>query len=187
VEVTTFWSLPAGTSEWQIPKASNGVVFGPERDTIVIGEPGTVEKAGADSVLAWWERGQKEASHSVPLEWFVGRMATSADHARLATSDAEMARVWDVRTGHELRQMAYSGWLTAVAISPDGRYLASTGRDVDLDTLIEVTEIWPDDLVAALCARLHRNLTHNEWREYLGESEPYRKTCPDVTEEPSEP
>jgi len=186
-ETTVFWTLPAGTREWQIPKASNGVVFGPEQSTIVIGEPGTVEKEGTDSKLTWWERGQQEASHSASLEWFVGRMATSADHARLVTSDAEMARVWDARTGHELRQMAYLGWLTAVAISPDGRYFASTGRDIDLNTLIEVTEVWPDDPVAASCARVHRNLTPDEWREYVGESEGYRKTCPGLTEEQSEP
>lgn len=33
-----------------------------------------------------------------------------------------------------------------------------------------------DDLQAEACRRLTRNLTEDEWRQYLGD-EPYRKTC----------
>jgi hypothetical protein len=36
-----------------------------------------------------------------------------------------------------------------------------------------------DDLMAAACARLSRNLTLEEWREHLGD-EPYRPTCPEL-------
>jgi hypothetical protein len=37
--------------------------------------------------------------------------------------------------------------------------------------------LWrPKDLIADVCARLPRNLTAEEWKQYLGE-EPYRKTC----------
>jgi hypothetical protein len=34
-----------------------------------------------------------------------------------------------------------------------------------------------EDLIAEACARLDRNLTDAEWRQYLSD-EPYRKTCP---------
>ncbi|MEL7357273.1 MAG: hypothetical protein AAFN40_11985 [Cyanobacteria bacterium J06560_6] len=30
------------------------------------------------------------------------------------------------------------------------------------------------------CDHLTRNLTLREWRRYLGDSEPYRKTCPNL-------
>jgi hypothetical protein len=55
-----------------------------------------------------------------------------------------------------------------LAFSPDGKYLV-TGNKAWL--------LWPDDLVAEACARLTRNLSPEEWRQYLGD-EPYRKTCP---------
>lgn len=37
--------------------------------------------------------------------------------------------------------------------------------------------LWGEDLIADACARLTRNLTDKEWRQYMGEDEPYRKTC----------
>jgi hypothetical protein len=53
-----------------------------------------------------------------------------------------------------------------------GRYLVtSDGSDVLVWTLTR------DDLIAAACRRLTRNLTPEEWREYVGD-QPYRKSCP---------
>jgi hypothetical protein len=37
----------------------------------------------------------------------------------------------------------------------------------------------PEDLIAEACSRLTRNLTHAEWRQYIGEEE-YRPTCPNL-------
>jgi hypothetical protein len=34
-------------------------------------------------------------------------------------------------------------------------------------------------VLAATCARLTRNLTDSEWKEYVG-GEPYQKTCPNL-------
>jgi hypothetical protein len=35
------------------------------------------------------------------------------------------------------------------------------------------------DLIELACLRLTRNLTQEEWKQYLP-GEPYRKTCPDL-------
>ncbi|MGF1537411.1 MAG: hypothetical protein ACFB4J_13150 [Elainellaceae cyanobacterium] len=37
----------------------------------------------------------------------------------------------------------------------------------------------PNDLIAEACRRLTRNLTLQEWRQYLGD-EPYQATCPSL-------
>ena len=175
LEQTAAWELPAGTRAWEISMASNdaaGVVFAPDDRELVF--------AGVDGSLAWWDLDQHVRHRSLSLGSFVVGMAASADRARIATNALEMASVWDVRTGKELRQMAYAGWLTAVVISADGQWLASSGRDGTGTTSIEVTEVWPADPAAAACAKVQRNLTHEEWREYIGESTPYRETCPGV-------
>ena len=36
-----------------------------------------------------------------------------------------------------------------------------------------------EDLIAETCVRLTRNLTAEEWKQYLADI-PYRKTCPDL-------
>jgi WD40 repeat protein len=175
LEATAFWDVQTGARVWEIPMASNdsaGVVFGPEGHTLVIG--------GVDGSLGWWDLERRAESYSIALGDFVIGIAASADRERIVTNAGDLARAWDVRTGQELRQMPYAGWLTAVAISADGRYLASAGRDTESSTAIEVTEIWPEDPVAAACKKVQRNLTRSEWRQYIGDSEPYQPSCPGI-------
>jgi hypothetical protein len=168
---TLLWDLRAGARVRELPVASNdaaGVLFGDD-GRIVIG--------GTDGKLTWWDAAADAPLREVALDGFVIALAASADGARFATNVTEIARVFETATGRELRQMPYSNWLTAVALSADGRWLASAGQDGDNGFVIEVTEVRPDDPVAAACARVRRNLTRAEWREYFGESRPYRETC----------
>jgi hypothetical protein len=40
--------------------------------------------------------------------------------------------------------------------------------------------LWqPEDLIADACTRLPRNLTQEEWQQYVG-AEPCRPTCPNL-------
>jgi WD40 repeat protein len=151
-----------------------GVVFAPDDRTLVV--------ADVDGSLAWWDQDRHVEDRSRSLGALVIGMAASADRTRIATNTSDIAQVWDARTGRELRQMPYTRWSMAVAISADGRWLASTGRDVYQATVIEVSEVWPADPVTAACKRVERNLTREEWREYMGESTPWRETCPGLGE-----
>jgi hypothetical protein len=40
---------------------------------------------------------------------------------------------------------------------------------------------WRQDLIDLACSRLTRNLTKEEWKQYLPD-EVYRKTCPNLPE-----
>jgi WD40 repeat protein len=73
------------------------------------------------------------------------------------------------------------GQIGKVVLSPDGQYLAF----VEEDNSVRVWRWQPADLVAEACERLPRNLTREEWAQYMGDYEPYRPTCPGLETPPS--
>lgn len=83
-------------------------------------------------------------------------------------------RMWDVPTGRQLGQ-SFTGhrdvaWV--LSFSPDGKTLASGGRDGSII-------IWDIDLeswITRACDIANRNFTLAEWQLYLGKEE-YHETC----------
>ena len=100
-------------------------------------------------------------------------VAFSVDGNLLATaSEDNTARVWNAVTGHELARIPHARRVNAVTFSPDGTQLATGSDD-------HTVRVWPwraNDLIQIGCSVLSRNLTQNEWQEYLGD-EPYQRTC----------
>jgi WD40 repeat protein len=100
----------------------------------------------------------------------------SGDGRWLATASKDHnARVWEPASGQEIARLEHPREVPKVLFSPDGSRLATSCQD-------DQVRLWHwrlDDLMAVACARLARNFTREEWREYLGD-EPYRPTCPDL-------
>jgi WD40 repeat protein len=92
----------------------------------------------------------------------------------LATGFGNKAQIWEVTTGKEVARREHGrGYLWDVTFSPDGKYLATASTDT-------TSGLWlwrPEDLINEACARLPRNLTPTEWRQYVGEDVPYHATC----------
>jgi len=81
----------------------------------------------------------------------------------------------NVKTGWTTTISGYPYELKAFDFSLNGIYLYTFNVD---DTLR--LSLWrSQDLINVACSRLTRNLTENEWLNYVG-NEPYRKTCPDL-------
>ena len=71
--------------------------------------------------------------------------------------------------------MLHGASVNVVAFSPDGKMIVSGGDD-------GIARVWywyPENLIDLACTRLTRNLTREEWKQYLGD-EPYRATCPNL-------
>ena len=64
---------------------------------------------------------------------------------------------------------------TSVAFSRDGSLLA-TGSGVGEVTLWLTTR----GLAERVCERVWRNLSHDEWKHFIGEDIPYEATCPNL-------
>jgi hypothetical protein len=107
-------------------------------------------------------------------------IAISPDHHWLVTGSWDWtARLYDltardpaatpiVLRGHE-------GQIQAVAISPDNHWLVTGAGD-------GTARLWNlrlDELVDLACRTVGRNLTREEWQQYMG-NQPYQKTCPNL-------
>jgi hypothetical protein len=107
----------------------------------------------------------------------------SPDGARLATgSEGGTVRVFELSSGAEVARINHDGPVVVVAFGPDGRDIVSAAQDGGRSPVfsrrvsVQRHALSPEVLTREACARLTRNLSAEEWREYLG-AEPYRDTC----------
>ena len=97
--------------------------------------------------------------------------------------DTGVTRVWDVATGREVTQVTHnekyrSGRRTnTVTFNSDSRLVTA-----DAGIWVRNWLLKSEDLIADGCTRLPRNLTREEWQQYVGE-ETYRSTCSNLPPE----
>jgi WD40 repeat protein/transcriptional regulator with XRE-family HTH domain/energy-coupling factor transporter ATP-binding protein EcfA2 len=143
---------------------------------LAIDPSGRYLAVGDDQTASIWELSSARRILYLPHETAVNGVAFSPDGRYLATAARNgIARLWDVATGEQLAAMAHDKPLNGLAFSPDGRYLATASNDHTVRLWVPILQ----DPVAAACGRVTRNLSPEEWRQYLRD-EPYGKTCPDL-------
>jgi WD40 repeat protein/serine/threonine protein kinase/Flp pilus assembly protein TadD len=89
--------------------------------------------AGLDGTVRVWNARHAPDAWTLEGASGIGRFAYSAKAGRLAAQASSGIAVWDARTGRERAQLKTglprsNSWLP-VALSPDGRYVVSTGED----------------------------------------------------------
>jgi WD40 repeat protein len=101
--------------------------------------------------------------------------AFSADSAYLITGSQDgTSRIWTVPGGQEVARLNNPDNNVEVLFSPGGKYAISASQS-------HIARVWfllIDDPLAEACRRIDRNLSVEDWRQYVGD-EPYRKTCPE--------
>ena len=108
----------------------------------------------------------------------VARMFFSPDGQTLATVTAfsNLLRLWDVASGRLLDQPARIeeslNWVTA-AFSPKGTHLVTVQKDA-----IALRDLIPENWIKAICHTVNRNLTMEEWKDYVASGN-YQAPCPE--------
>ncbi|WP_089934331.1 nSTAND1 domain-containing NTPase [Candidatus Entotheonella palauensis] len=136
----------------------------------------TLATADSDGVVQLWELASGQISTRFAHDAAISMMAFNAAGDRLATASRDgTARVWDMEMGQELVRVMHDEHkpVNAVAFSPGVEHLVTASDD----GTVRVWRWRTQELIDAACVRLTRNLTRQEWRQYLG-TEPYRPSCP---------
>jgi WD40 repeat protein len=102
----------------------------------------------------------------------VTSLSFSSHGDSIVTGSYDAARIWNRRTGEPTLVLTQPQPVNAVSFSPNDQSLMLAGSD----GWVRVFPLSREDLLTQLCARLTRNLTVVEWREYLHDA-PYSKSC----------
>ncbi len=143
------------------------VAFSPDGNILAAG-------SRAGSVVLWDVADRKEVGE-LKHKGAVRNVVFSPDGRMLASaSDDRTAVLWDVETDRPLARLISDRQqsVRTVAFSPDGEILASGSSEVAF------WNISFEEMRAGASKLAARNLTHEEWKRFLG-NEPYRLTSPD--------
>lgn len=99
----------------------------------------------------------------------VNAVAVSPDGKLILTASSDKtARLWDAATGEQLSVLrGHTDGLTGAAFSPDGKFVATSSSD----RTVRITLTAIGDIFALAQTRATRQLTCDEWRIYLQESD----------------
>lgn len=187
------WDTATGTQRWQmkLEHPVNSLLFSPDGHSLAAGGTGGQEGTIA-GMLYVFEATKAKEMYRIPHEWPVTRVAFNTSGNLLASATSEntytsgqrgwRARIFEAKTGTEVARMDQSHPVLDIQFSWDDRWLLTAGRD-------NTAARWAwqsTDLIELACERLTRNLSDDEWQEYLGD-EVYRDTCPDLSRPESLP
>jgi WD40 repeat protein len=120
-QTVRLWEVATGKLLWEMPpNTGQKLAFSPDGKTLA-----TSGRYSRD--IAIWDLQRREVIRRLPQS--ARSMQFSEDGAVLAAAGTDaIVRLWDPRTGAVLKEFkGHEGALYAVAISPDGRLLASGG------------------------------------------------------------
>jgi WD40 repeat protein/energy-coupling factor transporter ATP-binding protein EcfA2 len=166
-----------GGDKYRLPGVDTltALAFGP-RDTLAWGTEG-----GTVGLWSLRDRRQIDVSMEDKAGYAITTLAVSPNGETLAANSYSSKNassrlvLWDLHTHRRLGDalVGHIDKVTSLAFSPDSTRLASGGAD-------RYIILWDgrlSSLRARACAIANRNLTPDEWKQYMGDDVPYSKTC----------
>jgi WD40 repeat protein len=135
----------------------------------------TLATAGIDQKVILWDVAERARVTSLADSTGPAHaVAFSPDGRILATANSNKSVVlWDISRRSPLATLTgHTRQVRSLAFSPDGRTLATGGDDQS----VMLWNIDPERTAAELCRTAGRNLTTQEWRQFMPGTA-YRRTC----------
>ncbi|MGD1704598.1 eIF2A-related protein [Dapis sp. BLCC M229] len=138
----------------------------------------TLATASADNTARLWNAKTGKQLATLLHQGTVRAVAFSRNGKTIATASADnTARLWDTNTGKQLATFNHQREVRAVAFNHNGKTLATASND----NTVRIHWVRPKDLIAEACRRLGRNLTAQEWQQYINSSlDTYQRTCDEL-------
>jgi WD40 repeat protein len=174
-----------GTRIWEIarPEESKLLRHKAEVTAVAFSQDGKyLATAASDRTIILWELPNGRQKWRIANSDVVSTIIFSYDKRYLAAASGRTIRVWQATAGKEVKEVSrlnHNENVSDLAFVRDSQYLATATPGA-----IRVSLWRPADLEKEACARLGRNLTFEEWQQYLA-GEPYRKTCSNLPIHPS--
>ena len=158
-------------------KGVESIAFSPDGSRTIYGMD-----ADPDYSLHIWDISNKQSVGS-PLNGHsdaVTSIAFSPDGSHVVSGSREKKlRIWDAKTGQQIGPAIESGNETvwSIAVSPDGKHFVDGGNPTIM--IFPISSGWIDEL----CAKLERNPSLEEWKEWIDPNIPYTKAtvpCPSL-------
>lgn len=110
----------------------------------------------------------------------VASVTFSHDSHWLATGATDgFVRIFDLQTGRQVAQINnYLRGIRVVRFSEDDRFIATVALGPELVSVRRYM-VTPEQMTDDACSRLSRNLTREEWSQYIPD-EPQQKTCKEL-------
>ncbi|MBI3410724.1 MAG: sigma-70 family RNA polymerase sigma factor [Planctomycetes bacterium] len=119
------WDPETGAAKGELPRVAARDRMG-QRPNLACSHDGKMlATSSTGQPITIWDFADRKALHRLPITW-ASRLAFSPDDKTLAVSEPSAISLWDVVSGKELfPNEGHAGEVNAVAVSPDGRFVAS--------------------------------------------------------------
>jgi energy-coupling factor transporter ATP-binding protein EcfA2 len=175
-------SAGGGVLVWDLRQSSAPPrLLGKDQDvrSLALRRDGGLLAAGTASgaILLWDPRAASPPSSLAGHTAAVTSLSFASGSGQLASASLDgSVRVWnpDRRESEPIILRDHGGWVWAVALSADGGRVVSGGAD----RTVRVRPTRAEPQAEALCGKVGRNLTRDEWAAHLPPGVPYEETCP---------